>query len=128
MKVTMTIKAILFAVFVVVCGVNAMADNKSNLVYNIEEANGLKVGETIYKSDNGVLTNYLHYNYKYDEQNRMIVSESLKWDGMEWKKEMCMRYSYQGKSITTTYYKWNNRKGEYTMVPDMTITIDNPNM
>ena len=105
-----------------------MADNKSNLVYNIEEANGLKVGETIYKSDNGVLTNYLKYNYKYDEQNRMIVSESLKWDGMEWKKEMCMRYSYQGKSITTTYYKWNNRKKDYILVPEMTVTIDNPNM
>ena len=74
----MTIKAILFAVFVVVCGVNVMADNKSNLIYTTEEANGLKVGETIYKSDNGVLTNYLQYNYKYDEQNCMIESESLK--------------------------------------------------
>ena len=41
---------------------------------------------------------------------------------------MCIRYAYQGKSITTTYYKWNSRKGEYTLIPDMTITIDNPNM
>ena len=39
-----------------------------------------------------------------------------------------MRYSYQGKSITTTYYKWNNRKKDYILVPEMTVTIDNPNM
>ena len=124
----MSIKAILFAVLVMVCSVNAMADNKSNLIYNTEEVNGLKVGETVYKSDNGMLSNYMKYNYSYDTQNRMTESEALKWDGMEWKKDMCIRYAYQGKSITTTYYKWNSRKGEYTLIPDMTITIDNPNM
>lgn len=105
-----------------------MADNKSNLIYNTTEENGLKVGETVYKSDNGTLTNFMQYNYQYDAQKRMIESEALKWNGMEWKKDMCIRYAYQGKSITTTYYKWNSRKGEYTLVPDMTITIDNPNM
>ena len=128
MKVIMSIKAILFAVLVMVCSVNAMADNKSNLIYNTEEVNGLKVGETVYKSDNGMLSNYMKYNYSYDTQNRMTESEALKWDGSEWKKDMCIRYAYQGKSITTTYYKWNSRKGEYTLIPDMTITIDNPNM
>lgn len=124
----MSFKSLLFAVVVFVCGVQAMADNKSNLIYNTSEVNGLKVAETIYKSDNGMLTNYMQYNYKYDAQNRMVENEAMKWDGSEWKKDMCIRYAYQGKSITTTYYKWNSRKGEYTLVPDMTITIDNPNL
>ena len=128
MKSIMSFKAILFAVLVMVCSVNAMADNKSNLIYNTEEVNGLTVGEIVYKSDNGMLSNYMKYNYSYDAQNRMTESEAMKWNGMEWKKDMCIRYAYQGKSITTTYYKWNSRKGEYTLVPDMTITIDNPNM
>ena len=124
----MSFKAILFAVLVVICSVNVLAENKSNLIYNTTEVNGLKVGETVYKSDNGTLTNYMQYNYQYDAQKRIIESEALKWNGMEWKKDMCIRYAYQGKSVTTTYYKWNSRKGEYILVPDMTITIDNPNL
>ena len=24
--------------------------------------------------------------------------------------DMCIRYAYEGKSITTTYYKWSNEK------------------
>ena len=128
MKAIMSFKAILFAVLVVICSVNVLAENKSNLIYNTTEVNGLKVGETVYKSDNGTLTNYMQYNYQYDAQKRIIESEALKWNGMEWKKDMCIRYAYQGKSVTTSYYKWNSRKGEYTLVPEMTITIDNPNM
>lgn len=128
MKTTMTFKTILFAVLVFVCGINAMADNSSNLIYNSEEVNGLKVAETVYKQDNGTLSNYMQYNYKYDNQNRMIESQAQKWNGMEWKNDMCIRYAYQGKSITTTYYKWNSRKGEYVLVPEMTITMDNPNL
>ena len=42
--------------------------------------------------------------------------------------DMCIRYAYQGKSITTTYYKWSNKKNTYILIPEMTITMDNPNM
>ena len=30
--------------------------------------------------------------------------------------------------MTTTYYKWNKKKQDYVLVPEMTITMDNPNM
>ena len=70
------------------------------------------------------------YNYKYDDQNRMTESEALKWNSTKntWGKDMCIRYAYQGKTMTTTYYKWNNKKGEYILVPEMTVIMDNPNM
>ena len=47
---------------------NASADNKSNLIYNSEEVNGMKVAETVYKMDGSTLANYMKYNYKYDDQ------------------------------------------------------------
>ena len=50
---------------------NVSADNKSNLIYNSEEVNGMKVAETVYKMDGSTLANYMKYNYKYDDQNRM---------------------------------------------------------
>ena len=28
----------------------------------------------------------------------------------------------------TNYYKWNNRKSEFILAPEMTVTMDNPNL
>lgn len=120
---------ILFAVLSV-CGMNAMADKSNNLIYNSEEVNGVMVGQTVYKMEGSALANYMKYNYKYDEQNRMIESEALKWDAVreEWKQDMVIRYAYQGKSVTTTYYKWNKKQKDYVLVPEMTVTMDNANL
>jgi hypothetical protein len=92
--------------------------------------NGVKVAETVYKMDGSTLANYMKYNYKYDDQNRMTENEALKWNAVKntWTNDMCIRYAYQGKSVTTTYYKWNNKKNTYILIPEMTVTMDNPNM
>ena len=130
MKAKVSLKTVIVSALLLVCGLNASADNKSNLIYNSEEVNGMKVAETVYKMDGNTLANYMKYNYKYDDQNRMTESEALKWNSTKntWGKDMCIRYAYQGKPMTTTYYKWNNKKGEYILVPEMTVIMDNPNM
>lgn len=130
MKAKVSLKTVIVSALLLVCGLNASADNKSNLIYNSEEVNGMKVAETVYKMDGNTLANYMKYNYKYDDQNRMTESEALKWNSTKntWGKDMCIRYTYQGKTMTTTYYKWNNKKGEYILVPEMTVIMDNPNM
>ena len=128
MKAKVSLKTVIVSALLLVCGLNASADNKSNLIYNSEEVNGMKVAETVYKMDGNTLANYMKYNYKYDDQNRMTESEALKWNSTKntWGKDI--RYAYQGKTMTTTYYKWNNKKGEYILVPEMTVIMDNPNM
>ena len=130
MKAKVSLKTVIVSALLLVCGLNASADNKSNLIYNSEEVNGMKVAETVYKMDGNTLANYMKYNYKYDDQNRMTESEALKWNSTKntWGKDMCIRYAYQGKTMTTTDYKWNNKKGEYILVPEMTVIMDNPNM
>lgn len=130
MKAKVSLKTVIFSALLLVCGLNASADNKSNLIYNSEEVNGMKVAETVYKMDGNTLANYMKYNYKYDDQNRMTESEALKWNSTKntWGNDMCIRYAYQGKMVTTTYYKWNSKKGEYILVPEMTVIMDNPNM
>ena len=101
------LKTLILFSFLFVCGMNVSADNKSNLIYNSEEVNGMKVAETVYKMDGSTLANYMKYNYKYDDQNRMTESEAMKWNAVKntWTNDMCIRYAYQGKSVTTTYYK-----------------------
>ena len=63
-----TLKTLILFSFLFVCGMSASADNKSNLIYNSEEVNGVKVAETVYKMDGSTLANYMKYNYKYDDQ------------------------------------------------------------
>ena len=130
MKRNISVKAALLSALFVVCGMSASAEHRSNLIYNSEEANGLKVAETIYKSEGNTLAKYMKYNYTYDAQRRMTQSEGLKWNDRkgEWEKDICLRYAYNGKSVTTTYYKWNQKKSAYELLPDMTVTMDATNL
>ena len=130
MKAKVSLKTVIVSALLLVCGLNASADNKSNLIYNSEEVNGMKVAETVYKMDGNTLANYMKYNYKYDDQNRMTESEALKWNSTkeEWEKDLRINYTYEGKTVTTNYYKWNNKKRAYVLVPEMTVTMDNTNL
>ena len=118
------LKTLMFSTLLFTCALNASADNKNNLIYNSEEVNGVMVGQTVYKTDGNLLANYMKHNYKYDEQNRMTESETLKWnsDRNQWEKDICIHYLYQGKTITTEYYKWSKKKGQYVLQPEMTVT------
>lgn len=130
MKAKVSLKTVIVSALLLVCGLNASADNKSNLIYNSEEVNGMKVAETVYKMDGNTLANYMKYNYKYDDNKRMTESEALKWDSNkdEWVKNLRINYIYEGKTVTTNYYKWNAKKRAYVLVPEMTVTMDNTNM
>ena len=126
MKAKNLLKSLCASALFLLSTVTLSAENDSNLFYNSEVANGLKVAETIYKADGSGLANYMKYNYTYDEQNRLTMSEAMKWDAQsdQWQKDMCMRYAYEGNHITTTYDQWNEGKGQYILVPEMTVTME----
>lgn len=99
---------------------------KDNLIHNTEEVNGVVVSETIFKLDGNTLTNYMKHNYKYDANKQRTEDESQKWNSTKnrWENDLCIRYTYGNKSMTTEYYKWNAKKKEYILVPEMTVTMD----
>ncbi len=70
-----------------------------NLIYNSEEKDGVMVGQTVYKMDNGSLANYMKYNYAYDADQRMIESETLKWSNTnnQWENDLRITYAYSEK-------------------------------
>lgn len=116
MKALNLIKITLVAVIAFVANVTVFSANPdNNLIYNAEEVNGVKVSETVYKMDGNMLTNYMKYNYKYDDNQRMTENVSQKWNSMKnrWENDLCIRYTYSNKSITTEYYKWNARKKDF---------------
>lgn len=130
MKTKVFLKTVAFSAVILFSSIAASAANKNNLIYNSEEKDGVMVGQTVYKMDGGTLANYMKYNYKYDDQKRMIENETQKWNSEknDWQNNLLIRYAYKGKTLTTTYYKWNSKQKEYTLVPDMTVTMDNPNL
>ncbi len=98
----------------------------NNLIYNAEEVNGLKVAETVYKKDGNTLTNYMKYSYKYNADNQMTENMSQKWNSGKnrWENDLCIRYIYDNKSVTTEYYKWDAKKKDFILIPEMTVTMD----
>ena len=112
-------KTIALSIVILLGSVAGFAANKGNLIYNSEEKDGLMVAQTVYKMDGGSLENYLKYNYQYDDQKRVIENETLKWNNSakKWDNDLCIRYAYEGKTVTTTYYKWNHKQKQYILVP-----------
>ena len=105
---------------------NLPMNAQNNLIRNTEKKDGLIISETVFKLEESTLTNYMKHNYKYDDNKQRIEDEAMKWNGVkeEWVKDVCIRYSYTEKSITTEYYKWNKKKNDYVLVPEMTVTMD----
>ena len=130
MKTKVSLKMFVLSVVLLMTSFVASARSyDGQLVFNPEE-NGVMVGQTVYKMNGSTLANYMKYNYKYDDNKRMIESETLKWNSTkeEWEKDLRINYTYEGKTVTTNYYKWNNKKRAYVLVPEMTVTMDNTNL
>ena len=117
MKAKVSLKMFVLSAALLIASFTASArNNDGQLIYNPIEEN--------------TLANYMKYNYKYDDNKRMTESEALKWDSNkdEWVKNLRINYIYEGKTVTTNYYKWNNKKRAYVLVPEMTVTMDNTNL
>ena len=102
---------------------NVTMNAQNGLIRNTEEVDGLIVSETIFKMEGESLTHYMKHNYKYDENKQKIEDEAMKWNSTKetWEKDLCIRYTYTEKSITTEYYKWNKKKKDYVLVPSRYI-------
>lgn len=131
MKTKVSLKMFVLSVVLLMTSFVASARSyDGQLVYNPVEENGVMVSQTVYKMNGSTLANYMKYNYKYDDNKRMIESETLKWNSTkeEWEKDLRINYTYEGKTVTTNYYKWNNKKRAYVLVPEMTVTMNNTNL
>ena len=96
MKAKVSLKMFVLSAALLIASFTASArNNDGQLIYNPIEENGMTVGQTVYKMDGNTLANYMKYNYKYDDQNRMTESEAMKWNAVKntWANDMCIRYA-----------------------------------
>lgn len=126
MKALNFIRSLIVVACVFVANLTVSANNpEAGLIYNTEEVNGVKVSETVYKMNEGILTNYEKYSYKYNDNKQVVENTLQKWDAFDnqWHNHMRIKYSYAGENVTIEYYKWNKSKKDYILVPDMTVTV-----
>ena len=64
MKAMNLLKSIFVVACIFVANLTISANNpEADLIYNTEEVNGVKMSETVYKMNEGILTNYEKYSY-----------------------------------------------------------------
>lgn len=129
MKTKELLKTVVLSAALLVSSLAVSARSYDNsLIYNTEEENGVMVGQTVFKMEGTSLANYMKYSYKYDDNKRMTESTAMKWNNTrnQWENDLRINYIYQGKTVTTNYYKWNKKKSEFVLVPEMTVTMDDP--
>lgn len=127
MKKMNLLKSLFVTVFVFAANLTVFANSpETELIYNTEEIDGVKMSETVYKMNEGILTNFEKYNYKYNDQKQVVENILQKWDASkgEWRNNMCIKYKYNEGSTTIQYYKWNESKKDYILVPQMTVTMN----
>ena len=126
MKAMNFLKSIFVVACIFVANLTISANNPEvDLIYNTEEVNGVKMSETVYKMNEGILTNYEKYSYKYNDNKQVVENTLQKWDATrnDWRNYMRINYSYVGSDVTIEYYKWNNSKKDFILVPEMTVTV-----
>ena len=121
------LKSLFVTEFVFAANLTVFANSpETELIYNTEVIDGVKMSETVYKMNEGILTNFEKYNYKYNDQKQVVENILQKWDANkgEWCNSMCIKYTYNEKSTTIQYYKWNELRQDYILVPQMTVTMN----
>ena len=60
----------------------SVSDNDCGFAYNVEMSDGAVTSQYVYKSsdDGRFLSYHLKYNYAYDERQRLVKKEILKWN------------------------------------------------
>ena len=96
--------------FIGTMNINAKSDN--NLVYNYEQKRYdgstkpcIKKKEAVYRTTLSTITSTT-------TRKEWLKAETVKWNNIKnrWDNDMCIRYTYEGKTVTTEYYKWNGKK------------------
>lgn len=73
-------------------------------------------GKIIYENNDGYYQQSLHYNYKYDEQNRLLTKEVQTWntDENKWENTYCLNYEYKNDNQMIVRQNWNVRNNSYS--------------
>ncbi|MGM9702112.1 MAG: DUF3836 domain-containing protein [Prevotella sp.] len=110
---------------------NLTADTEnSKFFYNANIEDGKVVAIEVYNNNGESLSANLKRLYTYDEQDRLVVRETLKWNKrkMAWEKHSCLAYSYNTDGYNVEKHMWDETKHDYAQANERnryTVVMDN---
>ena len=83
--------------------------------YNADIDNGRVNTMYVYNRDGNYLTAKLAYNYEYDDQDRLVKKEVLRWNERrnEWVKDHCLELTYDIEGYEVSKRNWNRKDQAY---------------
>ena len=83
--------------------------------YNANIDNGRVNTMYVYNRDGNYLTAKLAYNYEYDDQDRLVKKEVLRWNERrnEWVKDHCLELTYDIEGYEVSKRNWNRKDQAY---------------
>ena len=102
----------------------------SKFCYNADIENGRVNSIEVYDNHGKYITASLKRLYTYDEQNRLVMRETLKWNkkSNSWEKHSCLAYTYDADGYTAEKRFWNETSNDYTKAEERNryiIVMDN---
>lgn len=84
----------------------------------------------VYDENGKHLKPKLKYLFTYDENNRVVKKEGLRWSNVEndWVHSFCLTFVYDDDSMVTEYAKWNKREKNYDECTEKAVYKINANM
>jgi hypothetical protein len=93
---------------------SAMNEN-ATYCYNANIDNGRVNTMYVYNRDGNYLTAKLAYTYEYDDQDRLVKKEVMRWDAVrnEWVKDHCLELTYDVEGYEVSKRNWNRKDQAY---------------
>ena len=114
---------------------SAAENSNSSYYYNADMENGKVTTMYVYESDSEVLTSKLAYNYTYDEQDRLVKKEVMRWNSVsgKWENDYSLDLIYNEDGYELSRSVWDKRtqaylptmeKAVYQYVTDQVVAVN----
>jgi hypothetical protein len=114
---------------------SAAENSNSSYYYNADMENGKVTTMYVYEADNQMLTSKLAYNYTYDEQERLVKKEVMRWNSVsgKWENDYSLNLIYTEDGYELSRSVWDKRtqaylptteKAVYQYVTDQVVAVN----
>ncbi len=113
MKTTF-VKSAALVILLLVGAMNTNLFAGEKYVVNYETEGDRVTSKIVYIND-GTLRQHMRYNYKYNDEGKVIEKETLKWNNKksEWSPYYRHTYSYMAEGYVIEYAAWNPKTKAY---------------